>query len=90
MASVQVALKGPSRSAVQGRLEEIARLPGLDLSPVNMAWGTIVTGSLTSSIELTSSIHGPSLSAEQIRAMLAPFEDETADPTNAVRFVVLP
>ncbi len=88
MASVQVALKGPSRAAVQAKIEDVARQAGLDVSPIS-AVANFVTGAPVDSCELIQSLHGPSLSEDEIRGRLAPLEDETADPTVSVRFVVL-
>lgn len=89
MASVQVALKGPSAAAVQARLEEIAREAGVDLSPVH-ATASFTAGTPTTGHEIVSAIHAPSLDEEHLRAKLAPFVDEDADPLVAVRFSVLP
>lgn len=88
MASVQVALKGPSDAAVKAKVEDVARQAGLDRSPVN-AHASFEAGAPTTTYELIQSLHGPSLSNDEIRTRLAPFEDETADPTVGVRFVVL-
>jgi hypothetical protein len=88
MASVQVALKGPSGAAVQAKVEDVARQARLDVSPVN-AHASFEAGAPTTTYELIQSLHGPSLSNDEIRARLAPFEDEAIDPTVGVRFVVL-
>jgi hypothetical protein len=88
MASVQVALKGPSRGVVQAKIEEVARQAELDLSPIN-AEARFEAGGQTETCELIQSLHGPSLSQNEIKARLAPFEDETTDPTVGVRLVVL-
>jgi hypothetical protein len=89
MASVNVALKGPSTTEVQARLQEIAREAGVDLHPLH-ATASFTAGAPVSTYEMTSALHAPSLTEEELRARLAPFVDETADPERAVRFVVLP
>lgn len=73
---------------MQAKIEEVARKAELDLSPTN-AQAHFEAGAPTDTCELIQSLHGPSLSNDEIRARLAPFEDETADPTASVRFVVL-
>lgn len=88
MASVQVALKGPSRAAIQAKIEDVARQASLDVSPMN-AQASFVTGAPAESCELIQSLHCPSLSEDEIRELLAPLEDEDADPAVGVRFVVL-
>jgi hypothetical protein len=88
MASVRVALKGPSRAAIQAKIEDVARQTGLDVRPMN-AEARFEAGAPVDSCELIQSLHGPSLSEDEIRGRLAPFEDEAADPTVGVRFVVL-
>jgi hypothetical protein len=88
MASVQVALKGPSGAAVQARVEDVARRAGLEVSPVN-AHASFEAGPSPNPYELIQSLHAPSLSNDELRARLAPFEDEAVDPTVGVRFVVL-
>jgi hypothetical protein len=89
MATVQVALNGPSPAAVQARLEEVARATELSLSPVSVT-ASFTVGEPTTGHEITSAIHGLSLSENEIRAKLAPFENEDVDPRTGVRFVVLP
>jgi hypothetical protein len=89
MASVQVALKGPSAAAVQARLEEIARDAGVDLSPVQAMAG-FTAGTPTTDHEIVSAMHAPALDEDHLRVKLAPFVDEDADPLVAVRFTVLP
>ncbi len=89
MGTVQIALKGPSAAAVQARLEAIARDAGVDLSPFNVT-ASFVAGAPTTSYEMISALHAPSLDEDEIRAKLAPFENEDADPQVGVRFVVLP
>lgn len=89
MASVQVAAIGPSDVLARAKIEEVARKAQLSLSPVNVRAG-FTAGATTETHEVIQSIHGPSLSEDDIRERLAPYEDETTDPTVGVRFVVLP
>jgi hypothetical protein len=87
MASVHVALVGPSAAAVHARLEEIARVAEVSLSPMH-ATARSTFGAPSSTYDMTTSLHAPSLDDEQLRAKLAPFEDESVDPHVGVRFVL--
>ncbi len=88
MASLDVALKGPSQAAVVARLEQIAREAQLDLRPFH-ATASFTAGAPVSTYEMTTAIHGPSLSEDELRARLGRFVDEASDPQVAVRFVIL-
>ncbi len=72
----------------RAKIEEVARKAELDLSPVNVRAG-FTAGAPPETHEVIQSVHGPSLTEDQLRARLAPYEDETTDPTVGVRFVVL-
>jgi hypothetical protein len=89
MASVNVALGGPSSTEVQARLRHIASQAEVELSPL-YATASFTAGAPVSTYEMTTALHAPPLNDAELRAQLAPFVDEEADPHVAVRFVVLP
>ncbi len=89
MGSVQVALVGSSRTAVQARLEEIAKAVGADVSPYNVRAGFETNGSRELH-NVTSSLTAQSLSDEELAALLLPFQDEGVDTNVGVRFIVSP
>lgn len=89
MASLNVALVGPSSAEVQARLQQIAREAEVDLSPFH-ATASFTAGAPVSTYDMTTTLHAPSLSEDELRAKLEPFVDETADPNVGVRFVLLP
>lgn len=72
----------------RAKIEEVARKAELNLSPLNVRAG-FTAGAPTETHEVIQSIHGPALSEDDLRARLAPYEDEITDPTVGVRFVVL-
>jgi hypothetical protein len=89
MASVNVALNGPSSLAVQTRLQQIAHDAQVNLHPL-YATASFTAGAPVSSYEMTTAIHAPPLTNAELRAKLEPYVDAQADPLVGVRFVLLP
>jgi hypothetical protein len=69
-------------------LEQIAREAELDLSPFH-AIASFTAGAPVSTYEMTTAVHAPALTENELRARLEPFVDGTVDPEIAVRFVIL-
>jgi hypothetical protein len=88
MASVRVALSGPSHAALQARVEQIAREAELRVSPYNQV--NEMTSDGTPTYKSMWWLESSSLDETQLRAALTPFLDEDADPEVDVRVVILP
>jgi hypothetical protein len=89
MATVQVALKGPTAAAVKAKAEAVAHETGVSLTPLSATASFENTGGRHEPVEVIQAFHGHYLDEAQLRAVLAPFEDEDIDPRAGVRVVVL-